>query len=47
MFMNSAKQNMSKQAKVGKTSLAEEIIISLLRKLFHEQCDKAGMSWLF
>jgi len=38
---------MSKQAKVGKTSLAEEINISLLRKLFHEQCDKAGMSWLF
>lgn len=42
--MNSAKQNMSKQAKAGNTSLAEEIIISLLRKLFHEQCDKAGMS---
>lgn len=48
MFMNLVKQSMSKQAKVGKTSLAEEVIISLLiRKLFHEQCDKAGMSWLF
>lgn len=45
--MNSVKQNMSKQAKVGKTSLAEEIITSPLRKLFHEQCDKTGMSWLF
>lgn len=32
MFMNSAKQNMSKQAKVGKTSLAEEIIISLFKE---------------
>lgn len=47
MFMNSVKQSMSKQAKVGKTSLAKEIIIRLLRKLFHEQCDKAGMSRLF
>lgn len=48
VFMNLVKQSMSKQAKVGKTSLAEEVIISLLiRKLFHEQCDKAGMSWLF
>lgn len=47
MFMNLVKQSVSKQAEVGKTSLAEKIIISLLRKLFHEQCNKAGMSWLF
>lgn len=46
-FMSLVKQSMSKQAKVGKTSLTEEIIISLFRKLFHEQYDKVGMSWLF
>lgn len=47
MFMSLVKQSMSKQAKVGKTSLTEEIIISLFRKLFHEQYDKVRMSWLF
>lgn len=48
MFMNLVKHSMSKQDKVGKTSLAVEVIISLLiKKLFHESCDKAGMSWLF
>lgn len=46
VFMNLVKQSMSKQAKARKTSLAEELIISLLRKLFHEQCDKAGMPQL-
>lgn len=46
MFMNLVKQSMSKQAKARKTSLVEELITSLLRKLFHEQCDKAGMPQL-